>query len=158
MIPSIHPEADAQTTLRASTASEDAADNRIKATVVAEGARMAFLPRVFGPGLAMAAETVVYGWMKELCADYNGGYWDFIDLSNGGFYMRLSSSKLFAMRVDGNGFGGALSADAASIVASLFAINQLLFQGADHLHDAYYALRDFALQQPEWQAILRAID
>lgn len=158
MIPLIHPDAHAQTTLGASTASEGAADNLIQAMVVADGARMAFLPRVFGPGLAMAAETMVYSWMKDLCTDYNGGYWDFVDLSNGGFYMRLTSSRHFAMRVDGNGFSGALSADAASIVASLFAINQLLFQGADHLHDAFYALRDYARQQPEWQAILLAID
>lgn len=130
----------------------------IHATVVPEAARLAFLPRVFGARFAIAAEAVVFGWMHSLSSDYHGGYWDFVDLSNGGFYLRLVSKAPMAIAVEGNGFVGAMSADAASIVATLFAINQLLFQGADHLHDAYYALRDYALEHDECKAIIGAID
>ncbi|OYV02325.1 MAG: antirestriction protein [Burkholderiales bacterium PBB5] len=129
----------------------------IQATLVSGDERPAFLPRVFGRRF-MQGEAGVFNWMRRLCRLYNGGYWDFVDLSNGGFYLRLVSDKPMALYVDGNGFNGELSADAASIVACLFAINELLFDGADELTDAYYALRDYAGQHPESKRILNAID
>lgn len=129
----------------------------ILAKVIPGDERLQFLPRVFGRRY-MQGQTAVFNWMHCLCRDYKGGYWDFVDLSNGGFYLRLVSDEPLAMYVDGNGFDGAMSADAASIVACLFAINELLFDGADELTDAYYALRDYAVQHPERRSILHAID
>lgn len=129
----------------------------IQATVVPGDDRLGFLPRVFGRRF-MQGEAAVFNWMRSLCSQYNGGYWDFVDLSNGGFYLRLVYDKPMALRVEGNGFSGELSADAASIVASLFAINELLFAGAHELDDAYYALRDYAIKHAEGAQILSAID
>ncbi len=131
--------------------------NAIQAKVVPGDERLQFLPRVFGRRF-MQGETAVFNWMRRLCSEYSGGFWDFVDLSNGGFYLRLASDKSLALYVDGNGFDGAMSADAASIVATLFAINELMFDGAHELDDAYYALRDYALQHPECRSILHAID
>ena len=129
----------------------------IQATVVPGDERLRFLPRVFGRRF-MQGEATVFGWMRQLCADYNGGYWDFVDLSNGGFYLRLVTDKPLKLYVDGNGFDGELSADAASIVVCMFAINELMFDGAHELDGAYYALRDYAIQHPECRSILSAID
>lgn len=129
----------------------------IHATVVPGDERMRFLPRVFGRRF-MQGEATIFTWMRRLCADYNGGYWDFVDLSNGGFYLRLVTDKPLKLYVEGNGFDGEFSADAASIVVCMFAINELMFDGAHELDDAYYALRDYAIQHPECRSILRAID
>lgn len=132
---------------------------QITASTVPGYARMAFLPRAFGPRHVIVGESAVFNWMKSLCPTYSGGFWDFVDLSNGGFYLRLQTdTPSFLLRVDGNGFEGELTPDAASIVATLFAINELLFTGAAHLDDAFYKLREFALQHAEARHIVSAID
>ncbi len=59
----------------------------ITAQQVEETARMDFLPTVFGSRLMMHGEAQVYAWMRKLSADYKGGFWQFYNLSNGGFYM-----------------------------------------------------------------------
>jgi hypothetical protein len=43
---------------------------------------------------------------------------DYYELSNGGFYMAPCLDKKLTMFVEGNGYEGILSADAAGIVAS----------------------------------------
>lgn len=132
---------------------------QITASTVPGYARMAFLPRVFGPRHVIVGESAVFNWMKSLCPTYSGGFWDFVDLSNGGFYLRLQTdTPTLLVRVDGNGFEGELTPDAASIVATLFAINELLFAGAAHLDDAFYKLREYALQHAEARHIVSAID
>lgn len=131
--------------------------NAIQAKVVPGDERLQFLPRVFGRRF-MQGESAVFNWMRRLCPGYNGGFWEFIDLSNGGFYLRLVTEKPLTIHVEGNGFSGELSADAASIVVCMFAINELMFDGAHQLDDAYYALRDYALQHAECRSILHAID
>jgi hypothetical protein len=130
----------------------------INTTSVTADQRFKFLPRVFGARHMMRGESAVYDWMAELCRNYQGGYWDFIDLSNGGFYLRLAADNPLDVVVAGNGFSGGMSPDAASIVATLFALNDLIWRGAGHLDDAYYLLRDFAAQHPEARLILQAID
>ena len=133
------------------------APGAITCSVVPGDERLKFLPRVFGRRY-IQGETAVFTWMRRLCRNYNGGFWDFVDLSNGGFYLRLVRDEPLAISVSTNDYAGAMSADAASIVVSLFAINELLFAGAHELDDAYYALRDYALQHAECREILKAID
>lgn len=103
--------------------------------------------------------------MARLSQDYKGGLWHFYELSNGGFYLAPNKTERMRVEVDGNGFDGAMSADAAGIVATLFALNHLVAlvyeEGGpelDKLSDHYYFLRDFALGHPEAVTILRAID
>lgn len=143
----------------AAASSVSSGSGLITATVVPDHARMAFLPRVFGSRHYPAGESAVFDWMKALCPAYSGGFWDFVDLSNGGFYLRLRTDKAhFDVFVDGSGFEGRLSPDAASIVATMFAINQLLWGGADHLDGAFYKLREYAMEHAEARQILGAID
>lgn len=147
-----------QTVGDSSPVPSQAATAGITRILVPHEKRITFLPRVFGSRHMIEGESMVYAWMSSLCPEYRGGFWDFYDLSNGGFYLRLASDRSFAVHVDGNGFTGVMSADAASITASLFAINHLLFKGASHLDDAFYALRDYARQHEEGTSIIRAID
>jgi len=154
----------ADTALRPAPASPSDDHLTIRAQQVPGHLRLAFLPRVFGPRHYSQAEAEVYGWMGNLCPDYHGGYWQFYDLSNGGFYLAPDtkvaveqSGPVFIVRAP-NGFEGTMSYDAAGVVATMYAINGLIWKGADHLDDAFYKLRDFAIEHPESRQILRAID
>lgn len=121
-------------------------------------ARIDALPRHFGAHLMLAVEQAVFQAMEELVADYRGGYWHFYDLSNGGFYMAPDLQPL-RLYVPGNDFCDVLSADAAGIVACLFAYGRLYSTfRSDVLAEHYHRLRDFALSHREAQQILRAID
>jgi hypothetical protein len=87
----------------------DAASPRsgIAARLVPDPERMGFLPKHFGSRRYLQGENAVYDWMRRLCPDYTGGFWDFVELSNGGFYMRPSKDSTYMhLRVDGNGLIG----------------------------------------------------
>lgn len=133
--------------------------NSISAIRVPDESRMQFLPRYFGEEYMIRGESTVFRFMRQLSPSYDGGFWNFYDLSNGGFYMSLDSDDPMLVEVDGNGFSDQMSADAASIVANLFALGDLTARFHESRHvDHYYALRDFARQHPESTKILRAID
>jgi hypothetical protein len=70
------------------------------------------------------------------------------------FYMAPDLADRLEIEVDGNGFRGELSADAAGIVATLFALGQLAAEAADTdagdaLIDRYHFLRGFAASHAE---------
>ena len=135
----------------------------VTASLVAEAQRLDFLPAYFGPRLMMRGEALVYAWLRRLCERYNGAYWHYYTLSDGGFYMAPDLPDRLEIEVDGNGFRGELSADAAGIVATLFALGQLAAEAADTdagdaLIDRYHFLRGFAASHAEAAAIYRAID
>lgn len=131
----------------------------ITASLVAESNRLDFLPFYFGARLMSRGEELIYRWMDALSEDYDGGYWNFYTVSNGGFYMSPAYDKEMRVTVAGNDFSGELSADAAGIVATLFTLNQLAQVSEDEgIINLYYLLRDFAMCHPENVNIFRAID
>ena len=131
----------------------------ITATVVEGGERNHFMPDHFGNAF-MNVENGVYTTLDKICDDYSGGYWQFIELSNGGGYMRLDTEQEQMHVSCENYFEGDLSPDAASIVACLYAINKAVWARPEdkNLNDHYYQLRDFALEHEECDKILGAID
>ncbi len=132
----------------------------ISATPVPGHLRIETLPKRF-PGLYLVFEMNVYKNMERLAPAYaqSSGYWEFIELSNGGFYMSLKSSAEFRVSVPGNYFEGCMSADAASLVANLFTYSQLAFEHhLDYICDGYRMLRDYVSLHPEARAIFSAID
>ena len=135
----------------------------LAANLVAEGDRLDFLPAFFGSRLMMRGEALVYAWLRRFCEGYSGGYWHYYTLTNGGFYMAPELSERLRLEVDGNGFSGEMSADAAGIVATLFALGQLAAEiegtdAADALIDRYHFLREFVDGHAEARAIYQAID
>jgi hypothetical protein len=121
--------------------------------------RMEFLPRHFGRHM-LTVEDAVYTFMCHLVDQYTGGFWHFYELSNGGGYLapEMGTEKVM-VRVDGNGFSGEMSAEAAGITACLFALSHLSFQvHTDTISNHFYQLREFALEHPERRAIFAAID
>lgn len=135
----------------------------VAANLVAESERLSFLPSFFGPRLMLRGEALVFGWLDQLSKDYTGGYWNFYTLTNGGFYLAPATSERLRLAVEGNGFDDRMSADAAGIVATLFALGQLAAEiegtdAADALIDCYHFLREFAYSHAEAGTIFRAID
>ena len=132
-------------------------------TLVPESERLQFLPKHFGR-LMMLVESRVYTAMRSLCPDYTGGFWEFYEISNGAAYLALRTDATQRMVVEGNGFDGEMGADAAGIIATLFALNSVIWQMQ---HDAraqvsltehYYGLQDYGSVHPESALIHRAID
>lgn len=115
------------------------------------------LPTLF-PNLFLVFENTVYSFMEKICTEYQGGFWDFYQLSNGGFFMAPLRNKVVSITVPfGNGFSDTLSMEAAGIVATLMAYCQLceIDRGmAEH----YHKLLDFAGCHSESGKIFAAID
>jgi hypothetical protein len=135
------------------------APSTVTSSLVAESARLSFLPRYCGH-LSFYIENHVYSAMIELTGGaYDGGYWDFHELSNGGFFMAPKQSTDVHLFCAGNGFDGSISPEAAGIVVTLFAISRVLGHFYNEgLIDRYYLLRDYALNHAESEQIFAAID
>jgi hypothetical protein len=136
----------------------DTTSQKIEAREIPNDERLQALPRHFGRHM-LTVEYAVYAFMRKFAVQYTGGYWNYLELSNGGFYMRPMQETPFNVCVENNGFEGPLSADAAGITACLFALSHLSFQIqheciASHFHQ----LREFALEHHEASVILAAID
>jgi len=131
---------------------------KIVTTVVPGHLRAATLPKRF-PGMFLVFESLVYRYLEVFSEDYRSGYWEFVDLSNGGFYMSLKSNSRLYLSIASNGFEGEMTADAASLVVNMFVIGQLANQHRTaYLIELYHLLRDFVSEHPEASRILSAID
>jgi hypothetical protein len=113
----------------------------------------------------MKFEGTVYLWMRRLSTDYTGGYWNFYELSNGGFYMALSGEKRF--QFDSLNYAQEeVSADAAGVIVTMFALNAIIngivyeeeTDLSENFIERYYRLRDFAAEHAESRKIFGLID
>lgn len=131
---------------------------KIIATEVDEKQRLEMLPKYFGR-IMMQVEAHIFGFMGRLCDGYNGGYWSFYELSNGGFYMSPAIEGKLSLVWPDNYFEGELSADAAGIVACLFAYSHAACATHDEqVIQMYKYLREYIHFHPEANLILRTID
>lgn len=121
---------------------------------------MRFLPHYFGKHF-LAGENLVYDWMHRLSPSYDGGFWEFYRLDNGGFYMApRGEARMRIVCCEGNGYEGEVSPDAAGIIACIFALNALVcqYQNEEAFADYYDKLLDFAMEHAEARSISAAID
>jgi hypothetical protein len=116
---------------------------------------------LFGILFPLSIEPTVYSFASSIATEYNGAYWEFYALSNGGFYMAPSSEESYQVSCE-NGYEGTLSADALGITVCLYAYGHLSFSNnqafAELCANQYRSLRDYMLQHQEVRAILSAID
>ena len=131
---------------------------RITASIVPGEKRMDFLPQHFGAHAMIKFEMSVYDWMGSLCPTYRGGFWNYVELSNGGAFMYPSGVETLEISVDGNGFSGTVGAEVAGIIATAFALNNMLWKGWDSLTAKYEQLLEFIGEHPEGATIRRALD
>ena len=125
-------------------------------TKVANHLRIQHTHDLFDINFPLSLEPLVYTFAGKLAEEYNGGYWEFYTLSNGGFYMAPSSDKQFNVCCE-NGYEGTLSADALGITVCLYAYSHLSFTDEVFI-DHYYWLREYMLDHDEAEDILKAID
>ena len=129
-------------------------------TIVPESERLSIVDGLFGMSYMLKLEPAVFSIAEALAEEYTGGYWEFHDLSNGGFYMAPRHDTEFTVSCE-NGFEGKLSPDAFGIVVCLHTFSELSF-GDDRLAQTcstqYHFLREYAAEHPEARLIYRAID
>lgn len=130
------------------------------ATLVLEARRMAFLPVLFSPALMLIGKRAVYQFMSWLAPDdYAGGLWHFHERGGQPLFMSPDADKRFRIVCETNGYVGEVSAEAAGIIATLFALSHLSFRyEAGQLAEAYMRLYEFAGDHPEAGEIFKAID
>ena len=130
--------------------------------LVADTKRLDITEQLFGVAFPLMIEPMLYGIADRLSADYNGGYWQFYTLSNGGFYMAPESDQPFQVVCDMNYFEGNLSADVFGIVCCLYAYSHLSFSDNQNLSQLcakhYHWLRDFVIEHDESGLIFAATD
>jgi hypothetical protein len=132
----------------------------VTASVVAEDDRLEFLPKHLTLPAMRRFEATLFGWMSTLCKSYTGGYWEAMELSNGGFFMypTIQEKTSFELVNHGNSFRGSLTAEAAGIVVTLYTLNELfLTRGGDSLEEKRRALREYAEGHSEAAVIRKAI-
>ena len=128
--------------------------------LVPENQRLYITEKLFGVHFPLQLEPVIYGITERMAEDYNGGYWEFWTLSNGGFYMGLSEDRIFHVKCQ-NMYEGDLSADALGITSCLYAYSHLSFIDGDIAREYarhYHRLREFMAEHTEVAAILGATD
>ncbi|MBD8828985.1 antirestriction protein [Pseudomonas sp. CFBP 13602] len=134
----------------------------VTCTIVADGDRLNFLPTFFGK-YYMAAEGLLYTHARKFVQGYNGGFWNYFTLSNGGCFAALDTQETQHIVIADNYCSEHMSAEAAGITLTLFVFGRLLGANipeseSDKFIELYHKLRDFALGHPEAQSILTAID
>ncbi|MFS2140376.1 antirestriction protein [Duganella sp. Dugasp56] len=131
---------------------------RIEAVLLPPEARLTCLPRHFG-AQCIAVENAVCDMMRRLCPLYRGDYWEFYQLSNGGFYMAPTAVERYRLECDGNGFAGEFGANATGMGVCAMAYSQLSFwRGGARAAEMYYRLRDFIDLQPEARRLYALLD
>lgn len=133
---------------------------RQPATLVSGEARLEFLPNLFGRSLLIIAENAVYSLMEKLSPlDYGGGFWDFYEHEGHPLFLAPRSKSRFRITGDITGFQGDVSAEAAGIIATMFAFSHLSFQfQSERLSEGYGRLYVYSADHPEAAEIFQAID
>ena len=136
-------------------------DTIIERTLIDTSDRTSFTADLFGDAFPLKIEPFIFHIAGTQAQSYNGGYWDFFKLSNGGFYMALDADERYQVSCP-NYYRGELSGDALGIVSSLCAYSHLSFSGdlpfAKNCAKHFHLLRDYAGGHSEAVAIFGAID
>ncbi|MFR8578883.1 antirestriction protein [Bilophila wadsworthia] len=131
----------------------------ITATKVTDEDRLNFwLRHVGAEEKKLAFVRYAFCWMQRLCPHYDGGFWELYDLSNGGFYMAPTDEKRMWLTWPGNYVDVEMSANAAGIVATLYALNGFAEQVSPVFREKHRQLYDYIESHPEAQAIYAAIE
>lgn len=131
-----------------------------RAALVPEERRPSFLPTMFGLRLLIVGENAIYSIMDRLSPrDYGGGSWNFYELDGKPLFLAPASGKRFRIESQITEFQGEVSAEAAGIIATLFAFSHLSFRfQSDLLADGYGRLHVYVDGHAEASAIYQAID
>ena len=131
-----------------------------RAVIVPDEARQDFLPTLFGRSHLIVAENAVSAWMERLSPlDYRGGSWDFFEHESKPLFLAPRSRTRFRITGDVTCFQGEVSAEAAGIIATMFAFSHLSFKfETERLVEGYERLYAYSADHPEASEIFQAVD
>ena len=125
--------------------------------VASETERMDFLPSRLGNATHLF-ESHLFSWAEQTAKNYDGGYFDFVELGNCSFYWAPSDYKIY----DCENIAGK-TADVKNDVIGLFATCAALADISWHVTDDrilqnYEAVRAFIALHPEHRTLWRLMD
>ncbi|MTC21206.1 antirestriction protein [Providencia stuartii] len=136
-------------------------ESTIAMTLVPDEQRLDFWLNHFGSVKDWTTfEVVIFTTMGQFCDDYQGGYWEYCTLSNGGafIYPDLNNEKLTLFNPH-NGNEADVSCEAAGIAVCLILYSIWSFKTeSDVMCERFYQLRDYAALHAESIAIFHLID
>ena len=114
----------------------------IKSRIVKNDERLNFLPSIL-PNHFVEIESAIYQFMSHFCDKYEGGYWEMVELENGGFFLFPENGN-YELYHDNYYDNYQFDAKLAGIVCCSFAMNYMANRYAEErLIKLYYALRDY---------------
>ena len=133
----------------------------ITSQVVERRKRFGTLHRTLGP-YAYQVEMLSYSIADRLIDGYNGGDWDYAEVSNGGMFAYIDEERFFLQSMNGSEYE--LSGEAAGLTVWLFASSwgAEKFEGNQDLQSAlvsnYDKLREYVFRHEEASKILALCD
>ena len=106
-------------------------DSVITHILVPEEHRLDLTAELFGMHFPLAIEPAIFTFASRLSPEYNGGYWDFYELRNGGFFMAPDADS-YTVTSD-NGWQRTMSGEAFGICCCLYAYSHMSFSQRDDL-------------------------
>ncbi|HHR6019693.1 TPA: antirestriction protein [Providencia alcalifaciens] len=110
-------------------------------------------------------ERSVFNYMRQHAIAYQGGFWDFYHLSNGGFYLQPPKGYMLTTP---NGFMDEVTAQEAGIIVTLMMLSHFSFlthekglqDDCERISAYFHQLREFifTLSAESQSTIFRAID
>ena len=136
----------------------------ITARYISENARMSFMPAAFR-GAFFSADHFIQSFLNRYAKDYQGGYWEYLQASNGAFFMEAPQPLWLSLP---NYFEGECSAREVGIIVCLYAYSYFCGlayeEGKAELNETmanrYHLLREYVntLENESQNRIYRAID
>ncbi|EGT7710150.1 antirestriction protein ArdB [Escherichia coli] len=136
----------------------------ITARYISENARMNFMPAAFS-GAFFSADHFIQSFLNRYAKDYQGGYWEYLQASNGAFFMEAPQPLWLSLP---NYFEGECSAREVGIIVCLYAYSYFCGlayeEGKAELNETmanrYHLLREYVntLENESQNRIYRAID
>lgn len=135
--------------------------NTVTFKIVGNSARNNFLYNKVGNAL-IAVENAVFNTASSICEDYDSGFWEFAELTNGGFFMYPTSETPFSCNAE-NFAEETVSAEAFGIVCTLYALSHVSFKWkassvAERIVEAYHSLLEYSRTREDHAQIAALID
>lgn len=135
--------------------------------LVAEKDRIEFLPKMLqnSPTLIMLFENIVFKNAHQLCKEYDGGSWEFVELENGAFFIYPDFDGVKQCSCDTNWAEGQLDARVLGIICTMVSLNQLVWmlhekdpKSAQIANRLYFQLQDWVYRDETGDAIRAVSD
>lgn len=134
---------------------------------VAEQVRPYFLPKMLqnSPSLLMFFENIAFKNAYELCKEYDGGYWEFVELDNGAFFIYPDFGGVKPCSCAENWANGELDGRTLGVICTMLALNQMSWmfyekdiKSAAIANRLYFQLRDWVYRDETTDAIAKVSD